>query len=103
MKTFTKTLLSIAALTLSAGAFAHYSENSKHPMMDSDSAQYQAMQKQMQSPAAMHNWMHNMHKDPQAMQQWMEKMHANVEGDKEFSRFGCHGYWHGSENSEKQQ
>lgn len=98
MKTLTKISAVFAALTISAGVLAHMGGGSgpgsfRHPMMDTDNPQYQAMLELRGNPEAMQAWMQNMRDNPEAMQEWREKMHANVDPEGKYAGYGCHGYW----------
>jgi hypothetical protein len=105
MKTLTKSLAVIAALTFSIGVFAHMGPGNGrmgfgHPMFDTDRPQYQAMLEKSGNPEAMQAWIQTMHENPEVMHEWMEQMHANYKGSEKYERFGCHGHWQIQDNSE---
>lgn len=95
MKTLTKILAIVTALTISVSVFAHMNGGRGNPgymhsMMNTDSPQYQAMLELRGNPEAMQDWMQSMHDDPEAMREWMKQVHgedfANWKGG-----FRCHG------------
>ncbi|MDF0533408.1 hypothetical protein KDN34_16695 [Shewanella yunxiaonensis] len=93
MKTLFSAALIVTALTVSAGAYAHWGNMGDGNMGYGNgmmNGNYQTMQGMHRDPQAMQQRHQMMRNNPQARQQWMQQMQANGGRGQHFAMHGNH-------------